>query len=420
MLDVANSPVDVHEFHLRKEILVDEYVNLNTSAAYSQAFRLHAFWTREKTFNDADVRRVLSEMTIGELESFMPSIFSNIFAESLAHGNIIRDEAVSLTEFVISKLQSETLIGGAAIPFPIKDPMVQLPCGSAILARKGNSNPEDSNSVSLIIYQIGLSADARIYVLSRLLAQLIGARCFDTLRTKEQLGYTVGCSYTVDNGVLNMYALVQSPSYGSAYLTERIDALFTALQNQINNMSLAELETFKDAVKVGLTEKPPTLSEVTGKYWSQISQHTYDFKQKNTRITELESVSLEDYRAFYNTNIISNHTRRRFVVEIEKCNILGCESLEISDGAPHVNISSGNGRDWKPLQRRFKSIIVDPANENKGQFHDNSTCRPPSQAPNQTSSPTPQNTKMSAGSTCSIFLAVSIISTSLLLCLIAL
>jgi secreted Zn-dependent insulinase-like peptidase len=34
-------------------------------------------------------------------------------------------------------------------------------------------------------------------------------RLFDTLRTKEQLGYSVSCDYTTTEGIVGFYVLIQ-------------------------------------------------------------------------------------------------------------------------------------------------------------------------------------------------------------------
>lgn len=56
-----------------------------------------------------------------------------------------------------------------------------------------------------------------------LLEQIILEPCYDVLRTKEQLGYTVSCGMRHTVGVLGFCVLVQSSTYGVQHILQRID-----------------------------------------------------------------------------------------------------------------------------------------------------------------------------------------------------
>jgi secreted Zn-dependent insulinase-like peptidase len=63
--------------------------------------------------------------------------------------------------------------------------------------------------------QVGLSSDVRQRALLDLADQLLYEPCYDTLRTKEQLGYTVSSGSRLTHGVLGFCVVVVSAKYGA-------------------------------------------------------------------------------------------------------------------------------------------------------------------------------------------------------------
>lgn len=78
--------------------------------------------------------------------------------------------------------------------------------------------------------QVGVTADSTPAELAPLylLGQVIREPCFDTLRTKEQLGYAVSSGGTNTHGVLGFILLVQSSSHPPAHLDSRIEAFLAS------------------------------------------------------------------------------------------------------------------------------------------------------------------------------------------------
>ena len=56
---------------------------------------------------------------------------------------------------------------------------------------------------------------------------------YDQLRTKEQLGYSVGCSPRVTCGVLGFCITAQSAAYGPAHLYARVRAFMNSFRDTL-------------------------------------------------------------------------------------------------------------------------------------------------------------------------------------------
>lgn len=79
-------------------------------------------------------------------------------------------------------------------------------------------------------YQVGHSADASAEekAVADLLDQIFSEPCFDTLRTKEQLGYTVTSGVRHTHGVLGFVVGVQSSRHPPGFVDARIEAFLEA------------------------------------------------------------------------------------------------------------------------------------------------------------------------------------------------
>lgn len=81
--------------------------------------------------------------------------------------------------------------------------------------------------------QIGLSSeDLRLRVLADLVDQVLFEPLYDTLRTKQQLGYTVSSGTRLTHGVTGFCVVVVSAAFDAATVEQRIEAF---LQDFVDN-----------------------------------------------------------------------------------------------------------------------------------------------------------------------------------------
>ncbi|CAI7900571.1 unnamed protein product [Closterium sp. NIES-53] len=64
--------------------------------------------------------------------------------------------------------------------------------------------------------------------------QVMSEPLFDTLRTKEQLGYRVDCGTRLTHGVFGFCIRVQSADYGPEYLQQRVDSFLNTFRDNLS------------------------------------------------------------------------------------------------------------------------------------------------------------------------------------------
>jgi nardilysin len=166
--------------------------------------------------------------TCAALSAHAAALLAHCAVDALVMGNVTAHEAAQLSADAAAALPP-----GAGVPpeaWP-RERVLRVPPGGALLFATAR-NAADDNSVAEVYFQIGTHALPSTHerACADLGSQLIGEPCFDALRTKEQLGYTVSSGVRLTHGVLGFAVTVQSAKHGPAYLDARIDAFLAAYQ----------------------------------------------------------------------------------------------------------------------------------------------------------------------------------------------
>lgn len=139
-------------------------------------------------------------------------------------------------------------------------------------------NPNELNSALSYYLHLGQLTDPQQRVVGLLLAQILSEPAFNTLRTKEQLGYVVSCSRWSLSGdsQFGLRIVVQS-EHGSGYLEERVEAFLDSMDQKILEMDSGEFHDFKSSLQQRWREPAKNLAEEVLRYWSQIDSGYLDF-----------------------------------------------------------------------------------------------------------------------------------------------
>lgn len=139
------------------------------------------------------------------------------------------------------------------------------------------------------------------YNFSLLFQEIIEEPLFDILRTKEQLGYNVGCSARNTFGVLGYTIKVdcQATKYTTDYVDERIEEFLIHSQKLLQETTKDQLEQIKeDLIK---TKEVPDihLQEEVGRNWEEIVTDDYMFDRNKQEIQAISTLTLEEIREWW-------------------------------------------------------------------------------------------------------------------------
>jgi len=152
-----------------------------------------------------------------------------------------------------------------------------------------------------------------------LLAHIAKEPAFDTLRTKEQLGYVVFLFHSghisFDAHVMTLNLLVQS-TQPIDFLKTRMDSFLIGFEHHLLEMTDAEFSEAKAGYIALKKKRFDSLSEQSGFLWTEIAQRTLLFDRKQREIDVLKQLTLQDVLGLYRDVVLDVWQRRRISIEL--------------------------------------------------------------------------------------------------------
>ena len=94
--------------------------------------------------------------------------------------------------------------------------------------------------------------------------------CFDTLRTKEQLGYTVVADARSSRGIVGYIFMVQSSNSTMAHVEARVSAFIDVFAKTLREMDVSEFETQRSALIARKLECDDSLNDEAERHWGEL------------------------------------------------------------------------------------------------------------------------------------------------------
>lgn len=265
---------------------------------YSQVSPLYSSLINERSWTPREKLEVMEQLTFEQLEAFIPTVFEDMFYETLVHGNIKYEEADQV-DSLIQILRPNNVINSQIKNARIRSYL--LPIGKTHRYETELADPANVNSCIQYVIQLGVY-DETLSAIGRLFAQMLHEPCFDTLRTKEQLGYVVFSSSLNNHGTANIRILIQS-EHTTPYLEWRIEEFLKSFGNTLKEMSEHDFENHKDALCKTLLQKYKNMKEESNRYISSIYLGDYNFLHRQNKARIVSSLTKADLIDFYDTYI---------------------------------------------------------------------------------------------------------------------
>uniref|UniRef100_UPI0005CAB675 insulin-degrading enzyme-like n=1 Tax=Fragaria vesca subsp. vesca TaxID=101020 RepID=UPI0005CAB675 len=306
-------------FEVFKEDMGRAYANTNMDAwSYSTYLRdqvlLQSFYTVDEQLH------VLNGLSVSDLISFIPEIFSQLYIEGLLHGNLSEEEAITLAKsfqqnFAVPPLPTELVY---------RNHCICLPPNANLIIDTTVKNKSETNSVLQLYFQIEQamrSESIRLKLLVDLFHEIVQEPFFDQLRTKEQLGYVVLCGWTHTCKVFGFYFSVQSSKYNPVHLQSRLENFIVGLEELLKGLDDDSFENYKGGLMAKLFEKDASLTCETYRLWTQILGKWYTFEYSKMAAEQLISIQKEDVTNFYKTYLHQSSPKcRRLTTRVWGCN----------------------------------------------------------------------------------------------------
>ncbi|XP_071641491.1 insulin-degrading enzyme-like isoform X2 [Temnothorax longispinosus] len=355
----------------RFEILKENYIRCLKNFAAEQPYQHAAYYLvvllAEQVWLKDELLESTTYLNVDRLQQFIPQLLSKVHVECLIHGNVTITEATDVLKLIESKLTT-------AVPNIV--PLLQrhlllyreikLDDGSHFLFEA--ENKLHKSSCAMVYHPTGLQS-TESNMLLELLAQIIAEPCFNTLRTKEQLGYIVFSGIRKTSGAQGLRIIVQSDKHPQ-YVEKRIDSFLDSMLEHISTMPEDQFEEHKKALAALRLEKPKMLSARCTLYWNEIVSQQYNFDRENIEVAYLKTITQQQLLNFYKENIHSKarHKLSVHVISTESStekNWVNHTTEEIADSSSEEAVkkiddimSFKNSQALYPLLKPFKKYFL--------------------------------------------------------------
>ncbi|WPH03713.1 putative zinc protease [Acrodontium crateriforme] len=305
LVSMRDLEVKQERFDIIKERLLRGFRNFEYQDPFRQISTYSRWLVTERGWSHNQLLDELPSVTADDVRAFFPQILKQMHIEVLVHGNLYKEDALRVSDLVESTMKPKRL---PAAQWPTRRSLL-LPAGSDFRYEHVLKNPDNVNHCIEYIIFAGSDSDRPLRAKLLLLGQITSEPCFDTLRTKEQLGYVVGSGALVFNTVLAYRVLIQSEK-NCEYLEKRIDAFLIAFEDTIKNMPDNEFEEHKISLINKRLEKLKNLSQETSRFWHHVTSEMFDFELVHRDVKNIEPLTKQDMLDFYRELILPGSPHR--------------------------------------------------------------------------------------------------------------
>ncbi|XP_041865501.1 insulin-degrading enzyme-like [Melanotaenia boesemani] len=322
---MATFEIDEKRFDITKEAYMRSLNNFRAEQPHQHAVYYLRLLMTEVVWTKDELREALDDLTLPRLKAFIPQLLSRLHIEALLHGNITKESALGMMQILEDTLTEHAHTKPLLPSQLIRYREVQLPDGSWYVYQKRNE-VQDICGIE-IYYQTDMQS-TNDNMLLELFSQIISEPCYDTLRTKEQLGYTVFSGPRRANGVQGLRFITQSKR-APHYLESRVEAFLSTMEKAVEDMSEEAFQKHIQALATRRLDKPKKLSAECAKYWGEIISQQYNFDRDNIEVAHMKTLTKEDIMHFYREKLAVKAPKRHKVSvhilsrEMESCPPVG-------------------------------------------------------------------------------------------------
>ncbi|BCG62827.1 MAG: insulysin [Methyloprofundus sp.] len=284
----------------RFAILKDRYQQKLNNAQKQQPFQqvlaelkrslVERHWTNEQKLT------ALATITQQDLATHAKNLLQQVQVTLLQQGNTTDLEAQKIASFIKQQLAvkpAQTNVPAAKV--------IQLPENS-LSARKLTIDNQDA---ALALYFQAPNKSIQAQAEAQLLGRIIATAFFADLRTQQQLGYNLGAAGMPIKDVPGMIFILQSPVISAPEIEKRFQAFINSYLEQLESISITDLDAYKSGLVTRLLEKDKSLSKRSYRNWLEIDRENQEFDTREQIAAAVNNIDKTQLIAVYKDWLIT-------------------------------------------------------------------------------------------------------------------
>ncbi len=303
--NLINSSIKEELFEVQKEIITTKYKNIKFSPPYRKIMFLIKKELLKKYYDYNDILSTLSNLSYNDFMNGIKTLFTNGNYIVYAQGNVnerINDIAPSLENLLKKGIK------------PVVNDMQMYKGGIGKIVK--TESDVENNCVTCTCFPLdyvrpGLTKEwERKTAIGLVLETILGREYFDTMRTKQQLGYIAKAFISkLGDKTINynlLLFLVQSEHKECEYLTNCTNNFLKEITKQLENMTDEEYKIIINS-QIEILEKPEQTLLESSEYnfiYLVCTEKVFDYKER--LINTYKQITKQDVIKFFNEYINKN------------------------------------------------------------------------------------------------------------------
>ena len=308
-------------FNSTKEKLFKTYTGFNNEQPYKKISKLISKYLLNVYYTPYDLLKHIDQ-TFEDCKDTFNKINKNAKTSIFISGNIDKEKSIKIADKLYSKLNIENEIN-TECEMIFKD--LKLP----FVIKYRNKNKEETNTIFTIIYEIsrikkGEKDWEKYTAFGILLEAITNNKYFNSLRTRDQLGYIVNTKLVYigrnNNKICGLRFLIQSPLKKSEFLLKKTKHFVkNELYKYIRNFKESDLDEYKYGEISILKQKYNNLEEMDLFLCVQIFDGSFQFDYNEKIIDAIKLFNVKNFTEMYEKIILKSN--KFYSISIDSTNL---------------------------------------------------------------------------------------------------
>lgn len=299
------------DFERYKDLLLRSYQNQSKQSPFQQAgMIMRTLLFKDQPSIETKIA-ILNEMQFADFQAYCKQLFEKVYIRALMYGNINTKQAHQFVTKINTLFeQSEAYPVGEHFSRAILD------FSQASTPRYYSESTDQVGNATMLLINHG-HLNHRDRAACEIFAKAVAAPFFDTLRTKQQVGY-IARSYPIeyDQNLFTSF-LVQSNSCSTRDLLSRYELFNEEFLASLgtDEFNEAKFTTIKEALISEYQQPPVSIAEKGGELTTLAFEYQ-NFEWKKECITALEKLTFNEFKHFCMQNL-GKYNHKRMAVFID-------------------------------------------------------------------------------------------------------
>lgn len=311
-------PKDEIEFERYKDVISRSFAAFDVKQPYAHcaAYTQDLLQPPQFQYSNAQMREETAKVALDDLASYAESLWSSGKGLALIQGNLDKGEALKLVTTIDKTLSFKPIPSEdyppALKPVPLP-PIAAKSSPTKLIISEPNAN--NGNSASYAVIQ-SLSEEPKDHVMMELLGAIVAEPFYESLRTKQQLGYIVSSGLRALGKTRFLGFIVQSSVAPADKLTTEILKYLDAIRpNLLEKMNEGDFAVYVKSLIDRKTDPDKQLVAEVTRNWGEIGSGRLQFDRVQKEVGALLDLSKSDLLSFWDSLYI-NDGRRLLITEM--------------------------------------------------------------------------------------------------------